>query len=131
MLNQSSISKFLDRFCGFNDGVIRKIEITYLTNGQRNISVWIATRDVEEKQNDSWVCIRIVMSRVEDFCFSDAVNASNQVLSQGIHICLFEKSVGIDFSHFIDQPADRTELTSSRFFAIAPLVDWIVEPYFE
>jgi hypothetical protein len=129
MLNQSTSGNFLRRFYAFNDAVMRKIEISYLATGQRNISVWIATRDAQESQNDGWVCVRLVMSQVEDFCFSDAAKFTAQVLSQGIHICWFEKSVGIDFGHYIDQPVDRAELTCSRFFAIGSSVDWSVEPY--
>jgi hypothetical protein len=129
ILNQSTSSDFLSRFYAFNDAVIRKIEISYLSNGQRNISILIATRDAQESQNNGWVCVRLVMSQVEDFCFSDAAKFTAQVLSQGIHICWFEKNVGIDFGHYVDQPTDRAELTRSRFFAISSSVDWGVESY--
>jgi hypothetical protein len=128
-LTGSTKSKFLDRFYSFNDAVLREIKIAYLLNGKRNISVVIATRDAEQTENDGWVCVRLAISQVEDFSFSDSRKSSAQVLSQGVHICCFEESIGVDFGHFVDEPDNRAELESSKFFAIGSGIEWTVEPY--
>jgi hypothetical protein len=93
------------------------------------VSAWIATRDTKETQNDGWVCVRLVISQVADFCFSETAKSSAQVLSQGIHICWLDDSIGIDFGHFVDSPNSVAELKSSSCFAIGLSLEWVVEPY--
>ena len=128
-LNKLTVSEFLNRFYSFNDGVLRKIEVSYMDNGRRNVSALIATRDANENQNDGWVCVRLVISQVADFCFSETAKSSAQVLSQGIHICWFDDNIGIDFGHFIDFPSSLAELKSSSCFAVGLSLEWAVEPY--
>jgi hypothetical protein len=128
-LSKSNCSEFLSRFYSFNDGVLREIEVSYMDNGRRNVSALIATRDTKENQNDGWVCVRMVISQVADFCFSENAKSSAQVLSQGIHILWFNDSIGIEFGHFIDCPGSLAELMSSSCFAIGLSLEWAVEPY--
>jgi hypothetical protein len=128
-LNQSTVGEFLDRFYSFNDAVLRKLEVTYMKDGERNVTVWIASRDANETRNDGWVCVRLVISRVQDFCFAEAGNMTAALISNGVHICWFAGIVGLDFGHFVDPPADMVELKSSKFFTTGSSVEWMVEPY--
>jgi hypothetical protein len=128
-LDQTTASEFLERFYSFNDAVLRKVEIYYAKEGDRSVTVWVATRDAKETANDGWVCVRLVISRAQDFCFADAANTTAAVISNGVHISLLPGVVGLDFGHFVDPPDDLAELKSSKFFAIGSSVDWTVEAY--
>lgn len=103
-LIESDIPAFLDRFNSFNDAVLRELKISYKDNGNLNISVAIATQDVNEKENDGWVCVRLDILNVADFCFSENAKFSNQVLSQGIHILAFSDGIGFDFGFSLMRP---------------------------
>ena len=128
-LNQNTTGEFLDRFYSFNDAVLRKLEVSYAEGGERSATVWIATRDAKETTNSGWVCVRLVISQVQDFCFSDAANTTAAVFSNGVHVCWFGGIIGLDFSHFVNPPESVAELKSSRFFAIGSSAEWIVESY--
>lgn len=128
-LNQQEAAAFLERFYSFTDAVLRKVEIAYANDGGRTVKVWVATRDAKAMANDGWVCVRLVVSRVQDFCFADTANTTAAVITNGIHLCWFSGSVGLDFGHFVDPPEDLIELKSSRLFVIGTLASWIVEAY--
>jgi hypothetical protein len=128
-LNQTQTSEFLERFYAFNDAVLRKVEISYAKDGERSVTVWVATRDAKETANDGWVCVRLVISRAQDFCFADAANTTGAVISNGVHICWFGGAIGLDFGHFVDPPDDLAELKSSKYFVTGASVDWTVEAY--
>jgi hypothetical protein len=90
LLELGMIDEFQDRFYSFNDSVLRKLEISYARDGGQSVAAVIATRDAKQIQNDGWVCVRLVVSGVQDFCFADTANTSAAVLSNGVHICWFE-----------------------------------------
>ena len=128
-LDQTSIGDFLHRFNSFNDAVLRKLEISYARKGERTVTVWIETRDANQTANDGWVCVRLEVSRAQDFCFADAANTTASVISNGVHVCWFDGVVGLDFGHFVDAPNDLDELKSSKFFVTGASVDWTIEGY--
>jgi hypothetical protein len=128
-LTKSTSNEFSNRFYSFNDAVLRKLEISYAEGGKRSVTVWIATRDAKETTNNGWVCVRLVVSQVQDFCFAEAANTTAAVFSNGVHVCWFAGIVGLDFSHFVDPPESITELKTSKFFAIGSSAEWTVEPY--
>lgn len=128
-LNQSTTHEFLGRFYSFDDGVLRKLEIFYTNDGERSVSAWVATRDTQETQNDGWVCVRLVITRAQDFCFTESAKTTAQILSQGIHICWFGETVGLEFGYFIDPPESLAELKTSKFFVAGFSLDWALESY--
>lgn len=128
-LERHTLGEFQDRFNSFNDGLMRSIEINYERSGARSVAVRIATRDAKETSNDGWVCVRLVVSRVEDFCFADGANTTMVVLSHGIHICWFNGLVGLEFGHFADSPESLSKLKSSTFFVTGHVLEWTIEGY--
>jgi hypothetical protein len=128
-LAHTTAQEFRDRFYSFNDGVLRTVEINYAKDGERSVTVLVATRDAKQTANDGWVCVRLSIARVQDFCFADAANTSAAVFSNGVHICWFDGVVGLDFSHFVDPPDNLAELKTSKFFVTGSSVDWTLEPY--
>jgi hypothetical protein len=129
ILNPSSTREFLDRFYSFHDALLRKIEIAYTQDGGRIVTVWIATRDGSEAASNGWVCVRLVISGAKDFCFSDAANTTNAVISNGVYVSWFGAVVGLDFGHFANPPGDLNELKSSKCFVTGSSVDWTIEAY--
>ena len=128
-LDKTTASEFLDRFYSFTDTLLRKVEICYTKGGERSVTVWVAARDAKQTANEGWVCVRLVISQAQDFCFADAANTTAVVISNGVHICWFDGVVALDFGHFVDPPDNLAELKTSKFFVTGSSVDWTVEAY--
>lgn len=128
-LNSVVTRDFLNRFGDFSDTVLRKIEISYSQGGERSISVWISTRDNEQSASDNWVCVHIVVSGVEDYCFADSSKTTAGVISHGIHVQWFKDKVAFDFGYLMDTPENIEAAKASQYFAIGSMAAWAVLPY--
>ena len=113
----------------FCDSLIRTICIAYEPSGQRQIETRIAARDNAEPANDGWVCVRLVLKNVRDYCFADSANTTAVVVSNGLHVSTFGDIRAVDFGYLLDPPESLSEQMASRFFATCDAVDWNVEPY--
>lgn len=128
-LAKHEAGEFLKRFGFFGDCLLRKVEIVYESGPSRSVSVWIEARDYAEKEREVWVCVHLTIRGVGDFCFADRAKETNVVLTFGVHILWSENCIGLDFSHFADQPESVEELLSSKVFAIGNTLEWQVESY--
>lgn len=116
-----------ERF-NFYDSLIRTICITCEPGGQRQIETRIAARD-NESAGDGWVCVRLILKDVRDYCFADSANTTAAVISNGLHVSTFGDVRAIDFGYFVDPPESLDEQKTSQFFATCGGIDWSVEPY--
>lgn len=125
-LTPQTTRDFLGRFCSFYDSLLKKIEISY-ANGERVVTVWVETRDTNGVENNDWVCVCLVISGAKDFCFADHANTTNEVISNGLHICWFGSVVGLDLGCFADAPGDLDELKLSECFVAGSSARWSIE----
>lgn len=127
ILDKANTGSFLSRFNNFFDSVIQKVEVAY-TNGQRDFSIWIDTQDLEGIAHDSWACVHLTVSGVEEFCYAEPARTTAQVISDGLHVCWFDDVIGIDFGEFIDSPKDLDELRSSKTYVVGKALGWSIGP---
>lgn len=129
ILDKVTTDLFLERFNSFYDAVLRRVEISFLRNGERCVSVWIEAADSQSMEGDQWVCVRLTVSGVKDFCLSQTENSSSNVLSDGIHLSWFDGILGLDLGHFSDAPASIEEQRLSKVFIAGAKIDWSVGAY--
>jgi hypothetical protein len=126
-LTKESSLIFMERFNFFNDGLLKKIEITYQQTKKGEIrccSFFCLTTDLHVTPPDNWVCLNLVIYNVLDYCISDRKHQSAQVLSNGIYFVWNSNQVGIDFSGPTDPVSNQEELNKSTMFVIGISVFW-------
>lgn len=128
-ITSNSAAAFGARFNGFNDALIRKIEIAYASDGTRSVLALIAAQDAEQPSNDGWSLVSLRVSEVKHFRFCEEAKSSAQVLSNGLHICWFGESVGLEFGDYIDAPESLEDLLSSKLFALGGVLHFSVSDY--
>ena len=128
-ITSSNAAAFGARFNGFSDALIRKIEIVYASDGTRNVSALIATHDAEQPSNDGWSLVSLRVSDVKHFRFCEEAKSSAQVMSNGLHICWFGGSVGLEFGDYIDAPESLEDLIGSKLFALGSMLHFSVSDY--
>lgn len=125
-LTQLNLREFVGRFHGFQDSLLRKLQIVYSQDGSRCVSAWIGARE-SCGEGDDWLCIRMDVRDVKSFCLSDNENTTNSVISNGIHICWFQNIIAVEFGRFVDPPETLRELMTSPLYATGSSVEWSVE----
>lgn len=125
---------FRDRFYSFDDGILRSIDVRVQEGAGLSVVVLIATQDTTRPVEDRWVCVRLVVSRVQSFCFADANSADDGrtysgVLSHGMHVCWFGDTIGLEFGECWDPPKDLAEMKVSKLYVAGGAVEWAVEAY--
>lgn len=126
---QDGANKFLERFYGFNDAVIRSISLRYLEDGSRNMELRIATRDSQTQDSESWVCVKLTVHGLTEILLRENAKTTNQVLSEGIHLRHHDGKFDVEFGGECDPPQTVAELQTSDAYAIGGDVTFEVHPY--
>jgi len=128
-ITSNNAAAFGARFNGFNDALIRKVEIAYASDGTRSVSALIAAHDAEQPSNDGWSLVSLRVSDVKQFRFCEEAKSSAQVLSNGLHVCWFGGSVGLEFGDYIDAPENLEDFLGSKLFALGNVLHFSVSDY--
>ena len=122
--------QFLDRFYQFYDSVFRSISIHFLSDGTQTIDLVVSTRDsLLEDDDEGWVCIVITIEKVKETLISKKPKTSIQVISQGIHLAIYENLVGMEFGGAIDPPSSLDVLRQSEAYILGENILFEVFPY--
>lgn len=118
----------LGRFNGFNDAVIKSIDISCSKSAARNVRFKILTRDEMAKERDGWSIVELSLNEVGPFCFQEDVHTTAyDVLSNGLFICWFTGNVGIELGYLTSEPKSELELTKSRLYALGKTIEWDIK----
>lgn len=134
LIDRDTARLFQSRFYSFVDGIVRSFEVRVPEGEGLSVVVLIATQDSTRPDDDRWVCVRLVVKKVESFCCADANSPENRqtysgVLSSRVNVCWFGDSVGLELGNFLVPPRDMAELKTSKLFVVGRSVEWTVEPY--
>ncbi len=129
ILEQDAANRFLERFYGFSDSLVRSISLRYLDDGSRDLELQISTRDSSTQEDDDWVCVEILIRGVLEMVVRENARTTNQVLSEGIHLRQIDDNFGIEFGGAIDPPQSMADLQSSDAYAIGSGVSFEVRSY--
>lgn len=122
-LTPETIRGFMDRFCGFGDGLIRSITVTY--DGSRDL---VIVADAYGDKSE-WRRLCIQLRGVTEYRLENTGNAAVEVLSLGMHICWFgEFIIGLELGDLADEPGSIQELRTSKSYAIGGWLSWEFVP---
>jgi hypothetical protein len=96
----------------------------------RAVEIIVATRDSEQNENEGWVCVRITVHNVLEFGLRERPSSTLQVMSQGVHLRVFDDGVGVEFGGAIEAPQSHHELQSSDAFVFGEAVGFETMSYF-
>jgi hypothetical protein len=126
---QDDANRFIDRFYGFSDSLIRAILLQYLEGGIFNLEISIATRDSLTHEDSGWVCVKILMQNIKEVLFRQNPHMTNQLISHGIHLQQYDNMFGLEFGGAADAPRTLSELRTSDAYTVASTVAFEIEPY--
>lgn len=130
--NYMEISEFLERFCFFDDAVIREIDINFRNALHlTKVRIVLSARDKTYPLNDHWVNVVIEIEDVINFTFLETDKISYQVLSNGLHIGKAGELISFDFGFFIDAPENFIEYKDSKFYVVGKKFKWSTTEYQE
>jgi hypothetical protein len=121
-------SDFLDRFCSFNDAVVRRLEHRYEASGRRQAILTVSARDQESGQG--WSNVVIVIDGVSEIGFREG-KSTRQVLSDGLILTWFQGHVWCDLSPYTSEPGSIDDVRRSDFYVAGEVLKWRSEPYSE
>lgn len=131
-LERQNIDEFLVRFNSFYDAILRSICIQLRSRGQPSkVEFEISVQDNEREEHDAWVNIHFCVEGSSEIVIHESNQGSYQVLSDGLHINVFDGCYFIEFGDCIDGPESLTEVRNSKFYLAGKSVLWGVVPYKE
>lgn len=125
----SDISRLLARFHEFSDAVLRSIVVLFEDDGTRRMDISIATRDAETVENDGWVCVMLSVDGISEMSVRERARTSLQVISDGIHISMYDQEIGIEFGGAIEAPDTIENLRGSDVYVLGGTLSFDVLPY--
>ena len=128
MLTAESTSLVLDRFYGFDDGLLRSVSIALpVSQSLRTAVIVCAARD---SSTSEWVHVTWTVRGLSEFSLAQG-HVSYIVLSQGLQIGWFAGRVYLDFGPYSCVPAGEDDFRRSGFYFTGAHVTWSVGPYQE
>jgi uncharacterized protein YceK len=125
-LDQQSLADLNERFCSFNDGVLRRWDLVYSDAGPIvNINIEVQDRSLGEL---CWSMVNIRLSGCSSIRFVESRKSNYQVLSNGLHIIFDDEQIGVEFGDFTDAPRSLEELISSPIHVVAKRIEWQLAP---
>lgn len=128
-MNQEYYDALTNRFYDFADGVIRSVCLTYLNDGSKDAEIVVACRDSEGTSDEGWVVVTLHVRGLMEFKAMEGPRTTLQVLSDGLHVCVYDELVGIEFGGTFEPSPSIAELRKSDGFAIGKEVKIEVGPY--
>jgi hypothetical protein len=124
--------RFLSRFYACQDGVLRAIRMVFSSAANRtDVIVTLSVRDARGPSGQDWVNVRVKIRDVAEVGLRESSQVAYQVLSQGVHIGLFEQLSFFDFDPYTLEPGGVEDDRRSRFYFAGRDFAWRVEPYRE
>ena len=123
LIRQEDYGTAMNRFYRFADGVIRSIKLSYSDDGSKHAEIVVACRDSEATVNEGWVAVSLIVRGVKEFRACEGPKTTLQVLSDGMHICVYDDIVGLEFGGAFEPPSSISELRKSDAFAIGTEVE--------
>lgn len=127
--NQEDIDRFLTRFYGLSDSVVRSISLRYLDDGSRDLEISVSTRDSTTEENRGWVCVEVLMRGVLEMAIRERDGTTNQVLSDGIHLQQLDEYLGLEFGNAVAPLKSVADFRTSDAYAIGSEVFFEVRAY--
>lgn len=125
-LTPENTLEFLKRFDKFNDGVLRKIEVSFPDAITQVMHFWLEGCDYAIGKN-AWVVVRLDVFGVTDFRLAGRRNVGTVTYCSGISFGWFGGQVAIDVSDSGDTPQSLAQLqASSHYFAVGSRIEWSI-----
>lgn len=100
-LTSSNVAALQRRYFNFNDGVVRRVELSFAHGVlERRLTVELLVQDDESQ--DGWGSLRLEFRRVAS-CSLVEERSTNAVLSQGVVLVVEAQGVEVDFSPVHDE----------------------------
>ena len=127
-ITTDSVTFFLDRFCGLDDGVLRRIDFSWDGKGMKHAVVCVSVMDKAEEYK--WKNLVLAFRNVVEIVFREG-NATCQVLSNGMQVAWFGKTVCAALSPFTCDSVTFEEFQASDFYILCETISWRVQEYSE
>ncbi|HLP83272.1 MAG TPA: hypothetical protein VK157_02895 [Phycisphaerales bacterium] len=125
-LTPENTLEFLRRFDQFNDGVLRKIEVSFPEATPQVVRFWLEGCDYATG-NDAWVLVRLDVLGVTDFRLACSRKYGAVTYCMGISFGWFDGQVAVDVSDSGDTPQSLAQLqASSNYFAVGSRIEWSI-----
>jgi hypothetical protein len=125
----TDISRLLRRFYEFTDSVLRSISIRFDDDGTQRMDISISVRDAEAIDKHSWVCVVLFVDCISEMSVRDRPRTTIQVISDGIHIAMYDKQIGMEFGGAFEEPKNIEELRDSDVYVLGSTLSFDVFPY--
>lgn len=125
-LTPEEVAAWNERFCTFNDAVLRKWSVDF-SKPKKTLEIVIEAQDTQIGTS-GWSLVTLRLKGVMSLKYKDGSKISYQVLSNGLHTLFESGNVGIELGDFVETPASFSELMTSPCHAIAGLIEWDVKP---
>jgi hypothetical protein len=130
-LSPDKKDRFLSRFYGCHDSVLRAVKILWATDNRADVILTLSVRDIQGKDGEEWVNVRLKIAAVEEICLKESSKVGYTVLSNGIQIGVFEDLILFDLDPYTLEPEGIQDYRRSRFYFAGRDFAWKVEPYKE
>lgn len=128
LLTKDAVQGLLERFHGFDDGLIRSIRIDLAApKPQRSATIVCSAR---EHTTGDWCNVRWIVRGLLGFQLSEG-KTSYIVLSQGIQIGWFDERIYLDLGPYTCEPDCEDDYRQSGMYFVGRQVHWLREPYNE
>jgi hypothetical protein len=126
ILQYKELTAWNERFCTFNDAVLRSWSLKFEST-TTIVEIVIEAQDLKSPSGWSFVTIRL--SDVSSLKLCHGPDMNYQVLSNGLHSLFYSDRVALEFGYFIDPPNSFSELTSSPCHVVARILEWEARHY--
>lgn len=130
-LDIANVRALLDRFFRCDDGVLKDLYLDLGSDDREpSATIELSVRDsVQDPSGEAWANLRLRLDRLQEFCLVNRDREECKVLSNGLHIAVFNGRVFVDFGLFTEDTSTLEEFRSSPFYLAGEELSWEVAPY--
>lgn len=125
-LTSEQVPAFLARFHGFQNGLLRSVELRHREGGRRTAALAVATRDAQGSRDDGWVTVLLHLEDVREFRLQESAATAGALLSHGLHVSWFEGLLAVDVGRLAKAPESLSVQRSSEFYLCGRSLAWSI-----
>jgi len=132
-ISEPTHHQLFERFHNFDDGVLRSVGVRFRSGATKAaVDICISARDMSSASDadDVWMNVVLEIEDVTEFCLTNSPREYNQVLSSGVCVQEFDRSIYVVFNAE-RPPSDASEVRRSSFYVAGAAINYRTEPFRE
>ena len=128
-MTEENTAEFLERFNTFYDGIIRSLQLDFISDPGGVLTIKIEVRDAQRDLAEGWISIvTFQIEKLKEACIRSP-EASYLSLDDGLHLSWHDDVAWFDVGWLSDPPRNIDELRTSYVYAVASYIWWRADPY--